>query len=925
MPNASDQPVAGIPLLATKLHVPAWRPGSVSRPRLVAALERGAGRKLTLVSAGVGFGKSTLLAEWLASDQAGDRPVAWVSLDSGDNDPALFWTYLVTALCQARPAAGEHALSLLRSPHPPPIESVLTVLINELAALEETIILVLDDLHTIESRPIHEALAFLIDRLPPSLRLVAATRADPPLPLSRYRGRGELAEVRTADLRFSPEEAAAFFNEMMGYELAVGDVAALEARTEGWIAGLQLAALSMRGQRDVAGFIRTFAGDHRYVVDYLIEEVLQRQPEDDRTFLLQTAILDRLNGPLCSAVTGQSDGGARLEALERGNFFVVPLDDTRTWYRYHHLFGDVLRARLLAEYPDLVAPLHRRASAWFERHGSTADAIRHALAGGDVERAADLVELAAPTTRRNRQEATLLGWLQSLPDEVLRRRPVLCNLYAGALMSNGKFEGVEERLRDAERWLDTATPSNAPRADASDEIVMRDEAEFRRLPGTVAIHRAGLSLAHGDVEATVAHARRALAHLDPDDRFWRGAAGALLGLASWTSGDLETAYRSYSEGMASLYADGNVPDAIAGAITQADIRIEQGRLREARRIYERALRLAMETGDAVSRGAADMHIGLSALCREWNDLDAATQHVLRSHELGEHLGFSQNPYRWRVAMARIRVAQGEPDEALDLLDEAERRYVSDFLPNVRPIPAVRARVWLAQGRLGDALDWADERGLSAGDELRYLREFEHVTFARLLIARYRRDRLDRFLDEATGLLSRLLDATELGGRTGTSIEVLALIALAQDARGDLPGALVPLERALSLAESEGYVRLFIDEGAPMARLLSEARARGITPGYTDRLLASFDAGTAAHEPAPARAPGSPAQPLLEPLTDREIDVLHLIAAGLSNREISDRLFLALDTVKGHNRRIFGKLGVQRRTEAMIRARELGLL
>ncbi|MCC6791970.1 MAG: helix-turn-helix transcriptional regulator, partial [Thermomicrobiales bacterium] len=406
MPNASDQPVAGIPLLATKLHVPAWRPGSVSRPRLVAALERGAGRKLTLVSAGAGFGKSTLLAEWLTSDQAGNRPVAWVSLDSGDNDPALFWTYLVTALCQARPAAGEHALSLLRSPHPPPIESVLTVLINELAALEETIILVLDDLHTIESRPIHEALAFLIDRLPPSLRLVAATRADPPLPLSRYRGRGELAEVRTADLRFSPEEAAAFFNEMMGYELAVGDVAALEARTEGWIAGLQLAALSLRGQRDVAGFIRTFAGDHRYVVDYLIEEVLQRQPEDDRTFLLQTAILDRLNGPLCSAVTGQNDGGARLEALERGTFFVVPLDDTRTWYRYHHLFGDVLRARLLAEQPDLVAPLHRRASAWFERHGSTADAIRHALAGGDVERAADLVELAAPTTRRNRQEAT---------------------------------------------------------------------------------------------------------------------------------------------------------------------------------------------------------------------------------------------------------------------------------------------------------------------------------------------------------------------------------------------------------------------------------------------------------------------------------------------------------------------------------------
>src|SRR5829696_315827 len=853
MVSTHVETAAGIPLLATKLHVPAWRPGFVSRPRLVAALERGGGRKLTLVSAGAGFGKTTLLAEWLTTTPAGERPIAWVSLDPDDNDPARFWTYVITALHAARPGAGEHALALLRAPSPPPIASVLTLLINELAALEEEVVLVLDDLHVIDARPIHDALAFLIDHLPPRLRLVVATRADPPLPLARLRGRGDLAEVRAADLRFTAEEEAAFFNEMMDLELSATDIAALDGRTEGWIAGLQLAALSLQGHQDVSGFIRTFAGDHRYVVDYLLEEVLHRLPDSVRDFLLQTAILDRLAGSLCDAVTGQEDGSARLETLERGNFFVVPLDDTRRWYRYHHLFGDVLRARLLAEHPERVATLHRRASAWFERYGSTTDAIRHALAAGDVEHAADLIELAAPETRRHRQEATLLGWLQSLPDELLRRRPVLSNAYAGTLMSNGKFDGVESRLDDAERWLDATAETTEQSAAASTEMVVVAEGDFRRLPGSIAVHRAGLALAAGDLAGTVRHARRALDVIAEDDFAGHGAAAALLGLASWTSGDLEVAHRSYADGMASLQRQGYIADVVGGVSALADIRITQGRLREAMRTYQRALQLAAEQDASGLRGTADMHTGMADLYREWNELDAATQHLTTARELGEGAGFPRHPYRWRVAMARMLEVQGDVDGALELLQEAERRYVSDFHPNVRPIAAMTARIWIAQGQLGDAFTWARGRDLSAEDELSYLREFEHVTLARALIARYRNDRGERSIHEATELLTRLLDAAERGERTGIVIEILMLQARAQEAQGNVPGALVPLARALALAEPEGYARVFVDEGAPMARLLSEAHTRGLLPDSAGRLSAMFDAGLPASERDPSRA------------------------------------------------------------------------
>jgi LuxR family transcriptional regulator, maltose regulon positive regulatory protein len=901
------------PVLVTKLFLPRPRPDVVPRPRLIERLNAGLHRTLTVISAPAGFGKTTLVSEWVAGC---GRAAAWLSLDDGDNDLPRFLLHLVAAIRTVAADRGDAVLAALQSPQPPPAEAVLTALVNDIATLPVGFVLVLDDYHVIDAEPVDRALTFLLEYLPPQWHLVIATREDPQLPLARLRARGQLTELRAADLRFTPAEAAAFLTQVMDLTLSAADIAALEDRTEGWIAGLQLAALSLQGHRDASGFIRAFAGDHRYIVDYLVEEVLRRQPEDVRRFLLQTAILDRLTGPLCDAVTGQEGGAARLAALERGNFFVVPLDDTRHWYRYHHLFADVLSAHVLAEQPDQVSTLHRRASEWYERHGSAAEAIRHALAAEDFRRAADLVERTLPEMRRMRQEATVLGWLKALPDEVIRVRPVLSAMYAGALLSGGELEHVEARLRDAERWLD-------PTVDRS-EMVVVDDQEFLLLPGSIAVWRAGRALVLGDVAATMVFARQALELAPEDDHLGRGGAAALLGLASWASGDLETAHRTYAEGMASLQRAGYFSDVLGSAIALADIRVVQGRLREAMRTYERALQFAAEHGEPVLRGTADMYVGMSGLRREQNDLTAATQLVLRSEALGELAGKPQNPYRWCVAMARLREAEGDLDGALDLLQEAERRYVSDFFPNVRPIAALKVRLWVAQGRVGEALGWAREQGLSAEDGLSYLREFEHITLARALLAQHKADRVGRSLRAALGLLERLLQAAEEGGRTGSAIEILVLQALARHAQGDITAALVPLQRALTAAEPEGYVRMFVDEGPPMVHLLREAAARGIMPAYTGTLLAACEAERQ-RRADDAPLPTSPAaQSLIEPLSERELDVLRLLRSELSGPEIARELVVALSTVRTHTKTIYSKLNVNSRRAAVKRAAELGL-
>ena len=927
MVDSPGHTVAGIPLVETKLYVPKWRPGLVSRPRLIERLHQGIERKLTLVSAPAGFGKTTLLAEWVAAAPASERPVAWVSLDPGDNDAAFFWTYFITALQKVQFDVGERALSLLHSPQPPPIESVLATLINEINAIEDDFALILDDYHVVDAQPIHGAIAFLLDHLPPQMHLIMASRSDPPLPLARRRGCGELTELRVANLRFTPDEAAAFLNGVMGLDISTTNVADLEKRTEGWIAGLQLAALSMQGREDVHGFVAAFSGDDRYIIDYLMEEVLQRQPERVRSFLLQTSILDRLSGPLCDAVTDRRSGQEMLEVLERGNLFVVPLDDKRKWYRYHHLFADVLRAHSMEEQPDCIPTLHRRASEWYEENGLPPDAIRYALAAEDFERAANLVELAWPAMRRSKQEATTLDWLKALPDKLIRARPVLSVVYALALLDAGELDAAEACLQDAERWLDSTADTHEQPKDSRPEtgvaeMVVVDQEQFRSLPASIANARAYRAQALGDVPGVVTYARRALDLLREGDYYERGTTAAFLGLAHWANGNLEEAHRSFADGLASLQMAGGILIRIGGTVLLAHIRIAQGRLHEAVRTYEQALQLATEQGEPVLRGTAELYMGLSQLHLERGDLEAAREHLMRGEALGEQASLPGFEYLWCIARARLKEDQGDLDGALDLIHEAERMYfIRSPIADARPTAAMKTRVYLMQGRLADALSWVHERGLSADDDLSYLREYEHVTLVRVLMARYKSERVEHAIHEAMGLLERLLQAAEEGERTGSMIEILVLQALAHQAQANIPSALDPLERVLTLAEPEDYVRIFVDEGEPMRNLLRHAATARIGGSYTRRLLSALN--------EPVRPTSTPAQTaageLIESLTSREVEILRLIATGMRNQEIANQLFISLHTVKRHIANAYGKLDVSHRTEAVAKATELRLL
>lgn len=924
------------PILATKLYMPASRSRVVPRPRLLEHLRAGLDGKLTLISAAAGFGKTTLVSTWVAGC---GLPAAWLSLDEGDSDPARFLAYLIAALQTVAPQVGQGASAALRAPQQPPTEAILTAVLNDIAALPNRFILVLDDYHAVGAQAVDQALAFLLQNLPPQMHLVIATREDPLLPLARLRARGQLTELRAANLRFTPEEAAAFLNQQMGLKLSAAEVAALDTRTEGWIAGLQLAALSMQGHTDTAAFVRTFAGSHRFVLDYLVEEVLLRQPEHVRTFLLQTSILDRLSGPLCDAVTGQEDGIGTLEELERGNLFIVPLDDSRRWVRYHHLFAEVLQACLLRELPDRVPALHRRASAWYERNALPAAAIRHALAAEDFEQAARLIELETSMMRDTNQEVLWKGWVQALPVEMVRARPVLSVYYALALLP-AQMDAAEARLQDAERWLQPMadspkrSPALAAEADPaavrgaygqSQGMVVVNQEEFRSLPGTISIARAYRAGALGDLSGTLHHARQALNLLPASDRFWRGAAAALLGIATWHNGDLEAAFGAVADGMASTGMASGISATTSFMFLLADIRLAQGRLRDTLRTCQQGLRLVAEQGDPLTQGTAELHVILSEVYLEQDNLEAAAQHLLRSKELGEVATLQEARHRWYVAKARIEAALGNLELALDLLDQAERLAAGGPTPDYRPIAALRARLWIRQGQAAAALQWARERGLSVDDELSYGREFEHITLARARLADPGIVWGDPSLHAVIDFLERLLAAAEAGGRHGNAIEILALQALAHEMRSERPLALASLAQALALAEPEGYVRLFVDQGLPMAQLLAQAAARGMAPDYTARLLAAF----AADQPQPVSGAippvFTPTQRLIEPLSEREMEVLRLIAQGLSNQEIGERLFLALDTVKGHNRHIFDKLEVQRRTEAVARARELGLI
>ena len=695
----------------------------------------------------------------------------------------------------------------------------------------------------------------------------------------------------------------------MGLSLSADDVEELEQRTEGWIAGLYLAAVSLRDEQDTHRFIQAFSGSHHYILDYLMEEVLHHQPSHIQEFLLKTSILDRMCASLCDAVLLDDVHVAAdmLEYIRQANLFLIPLDNERRWFRYHHLFGDLLRKRLGQFKGVDINTLHIRASEWYKQNASPTDAVRHAFAAEDFERAADLIELAWPDMDGKFQIASWLGWVTKLPVEAIRVRPVLSTDYAWSLLQHGELEATEVHLRNAESWLN---------AEAG-EMVVADEAQFQTLPAAIASARAYLAQAHGDVLATVRYGQQALDLLPEDDYLQRGIAASLLGVAYYAIGDLEMAHHTLAEGMADLQTAGNLLFAVRGTYILADIRLAQGRLQDAIRTYEQAIQLAAERGEGVLRGTADLYLRLSELYIEQNNLETATELRLRSEELGEQKASPIWQYRLCLAQARIKQAEGDLEGALDLLNDAERRYVRTPVPDIQPIGAMKARAWVTQGRLMEVLAWIQEQNLSDCDELRFLHEYEHITLSRLLIAQYRSG-VEHAIQQAMGLLERLLNAAESGGRMGSVIEILMQQALAYEAQSNIPLALAPLERALALAEPEGYVRTFVDEGPSMAHLLSEAAARGIVPDYARKLLAAFET-TSGSVSSPA------SQTLIEPLSERELEILTLVAEGLSNRHISERLFISLSTVKGHNRNIFDKLQVKRRTEAVARARDLNLI
>ena len=921
-------------LLTTKLFIPPTRPELVHRPRLIEKLNDGLHRKLTLISAPAGFGKTTLVTDWLDNLQ-GDvknetqakNKIAWLSLDEGDNNPARFLSYFIAALNQIEGMGatfGKEALSMLQSPQKPPIEAILASLINEFAEFTDKFIFVLDDYHLIEAQPINDALIFLLEHLPPQIHLVIATREDPHLPLARLRSQDKLTELRVTDLRFISFEAAEFLNQMMDLDLSADDIAALETRTDGWIAGLQLAAISLQGFEDATSFIKSFTGSHRLVLDYLIEEVLEQQPENIQTFLFQTAVLDRLTGSLCDALTVQDNGQETLELLEHKNLFIIPLDGEREWYRYHHLFADLLRQRLRQTHLEQIPTLHSQASKWYEQNGFTAEAVEHSIRANDFERAAGLVELAWSAMRMNYIQSPIwLDWVKSLPDEMVRARPVLGVGYAWALLDSGELEAAEVRLRDADRWLDPSINMSERSDTLSAEMVVVDEEQFQSLSVTIAAARAYHAQALGDVSGTVNHARRVLELLPEGDHRWRGEVTGLLGLAYWANGDLEAAHRAFTNVMAILQETGNTPDAIGVAYILADIRTAQGRLHEAASTYQQALQLAAGQAEPMSLEGADLYRGMSELHRERGELEAAAQHLLTSKKLGEQGELPNWQHRLCVTEARMKENQGDLDGALDLLEEAERKYIRTPSPDVRPTAALKTRVWVAQGRLAEALNWVRDQSLSVDGELSYLREFEHITLARVLIAQYKSVQKVGFINEAKGLLDRLLKAAEEGGRAGSVIEILVLQALAHEAQGDISPALVSLERALTLAEPEGYVRIFVDEGPPMTHLLNETLNHGIAPEYVRQLLGAFpDAEIEGADSVKRQAPGSE---LVEPLSEREIDVLQLIAVGHKYQEMADRLVISLNTVRHHTKNLYRKLEVNNRTQAIKKANDLNLL
>jgi LuxR family maltose regulon positive regulatory protein len=938
-------------LLRTKLYMPPVRSELVSRQRLIQRLDEGLrlGRRLTLLSAPAGFGKTTLVSEWLrawAMRDSASPQVAWVSLDKGDNDPARFWTYVLAALrgipCLCEAGVGASALSMLQSPQPPPLETLLVDLINDIvevtsrAAPQEgwsaaipvaakdrrgpSLILALDDLHMIDNSQVHDGLGFLLDNLPPLVHVVIATRSDPPLPLSRLRGRGQLTELTAAELRFTPEEAAAFLNQVMRLGLSTEDVALLEERTEGWIVGLQMAAHALSGARSAGGqeapqaseFIADFAGSHRYVLDYLTDEVLLQEPDEVQSFLLQTSILERLSGPLCDAVTGREDGQEMLERLDGANLFIVPLDGERQWYRHHGLFAELLRKRLARHASAHRASLHLRASVWYEGAGLIEEAITHALAGEDLERAAMLIEQnAIHQMIHHRKEAALAGWLDALPDELVHSRPWLCVYMAWTRYWMGQREQVEACLRAAEHNL----PSPGELA---------TEGEERLIAGYISAIRAHHALTNQDIPRVIELAQRAIECL-PEGDYMRCEAAVALGGAYWSRGDVLASQRAFEQARTTAQRSGHPLMAVPSSCYLAEQQTKRGQLYEACATYREAAGWATGPRGRPLPVAGFPLVKLGDLAREWNDLEAASRDLSQGVELCRQLGQADVLAEGYVMLARLCLSQGDSEGVLNALQEVDRvardTKIDPWI--LTWADEVRLRLWLSMGNLAAAWDWLQERGLTVDGRLSYQHDLDHINLARVLIARGIEDSQPFDLDAALDLLARLLTAAQQAGWVHEQIKVLILQALALQACGDVKAALTTLVQALDLGEPGGYVRTFVDEGVPIARLLHQAAAQGIVPDYAGRLLGAFAFQVSGKNAAPVDS-GREAV-LVEPLSEREVEVLVLIAEGLTNREIGQRLYISQGTVKAHTSNIYGKLGVKSRTQAVACAQTLGLL
>ena len=906
-------------LLATKLYVPRPQPGFVPRPRLVQALSQGLARGRVLICAPAGFGKTSLLADWA---RGGGRPVAWLGLDAGDNDPARFWRYVVAALDQAQPGIAGRLGALLGPPAPRSFEGLVTALINELAAQagRDEVLLVLDDYHLVDSGPVHESVAFLLENLPPGLLVVVSGRADPPLPLPRLRARGQLAELRAAELRFTTGEAAALLGAAAGPVLPDTAVAVLTARTEGWAAGLQLAALSLRGRADAAGFVAAFSGSHRFVLDYLGDEVLDGQPGPVRAFLLETSVLERLSGELCDAVTGRPGSQAMLHHIERAGLFLVPLDEVRGWWRYHHLFADLLRARLEQEQPGRVQELHRAAAAWSDEHDLADDAVRHALAAGDAAWAARLVERHVEALLGRSEGATLRRWLSALPAESVRARPRLCLAQAYGAAMGFQVEALEALLDDAERAF--AVSGDEP----YEASAGRPVSSLANIPAGIAFLRAVLARLRGDPALASDHNRQALAQLGEDDWLMRYLVRWNQAVADWLGGRPGPAERGLAEVLAELRAAGQF---FAGFLAMrvcydlGEVRRAQGNLDAALATYRQALEEAGESSQTAITGPA--HVGLAQVLYERDEVAAALDHATRGVTLCRQLTFTQSLATGLAVVARIRHAHGDVAGALEAMGEAGQAGLSpQVIALLNPVPSQRARLLLAQGDVSAAAQWAKAAGLSPEDEPDYPREPAYLVLARVLLAQDRPG-------PALTLLQRLLATAASQGRTGSVIEIQALRALALAARGDHAGALGALAEAVTLACPQGYVRVFADEGAPMRALLTRlsaarkdqrAPARDIDPDYLAGLLRACGQAGAA---PPSRRAAAALPGMVEPLTDREVEVLRLLAAGRSNQRIAHELVVTLDTVKKHVTHVLAKLGAANRTEAVARARQLGLI